>query len=120
MRSITLKMMLAFLSIALVSIALIVFLARWNTGMEFSRFVIDRRGAELVESLGIYYQENGSWAGVEGAHLPTTARRNRRMDRPGSFFSLADQSGKIVLAGPGYHLGSRFPRPILVAACLFK
>jgi signal transduction histidine kinase len=108
MRSITLKMMLAFLSIALVSIALIVFLARWNTGMEFSRFVIDRRGAELVESLGIYYQVNGSWTGVEGTLLPDYNPPKPENGPPReSFFSLADQSGKIVLAGPGYYLGEQ-------------
>ena len=55
MRSITLKMVLAFLGLGLVSIVLIVLLARWNTGTEFSRFVTDRQGADLVESLSDYY-----------------------------------------------------------------
>jgi len=55
MRSITLKMILAFLGIALLSIVLIVLLARWNTGTEFSKFVSDRRGAEMAENYGNYY-----------------------------------------------------------------
>jgi hypothetical protein len=67
MRSITLKMVLAFLGIALISIVVIVVLARWNTGAEFSRFVSDRRGAELVENLERHYQTNGTWAGAEKA-----------------------------------------------------
>ena len=64
MRSITLKMVFAFLIIALVSIVLIVLLARWNTGTEFSRFVTDRRGADLVTSLENYYRTTGSWEGA--------------------------------------------------------
>ena len=61
MRSITLKMVLAFLGIALISIVVIVLLARWNTGTEFSRFVSDRRGEDLVETYGDYYRLTGSW-----------------------------------------------------------
>ena len=70
MRSITLKMVLAFLGLSLISIVLVVLLARWNTGTEFSRFVTDRRGAELVVSLGDYYSANGTW---EGVNIPITA-----------------------------------------------
>jgi two-component system, OmpR family, sensor histidine kinase BaeS len=108
MRSITLKMVLAFLAIALVSILLIVLLARWNTGTEFSRFVLDRRGADLVESLAAYYSDYGSWDGYKNP-----APSNDGMPRPESgpprepYFTLADENGQVVSAGPGYSIGEQ-------------
>ena len=110
MRSITLKLVLAFLGLALVSIVLIVLLVRWNTGAEFSRFVVDRRGADLVETLAGYYQENGSWEGI-GKTLSTGSYPQRPDNPPPqeSFFTLADETGKVISAGPGYHPGERIP-----------
>ena len=65
MRSLTFKMVIAFLGIALISIALIVLLARWNTNTEFSRYISDQRGKEAAEALGNYYQATGSWEGLQ-------------------------------------------------------
>ena len=109
MRSLTLKILLAFLGVALISIVLIVLLARWNTGTEFSRFVVDRRGAELVESLSNYYQANRSWEAVgniivTGSNLP---RPGSGGPSPDPFFSLVDEHGRVVFAGPGYHKGEQ-------------
>lgn len=108
MRSITLKMVLAFLGIALVSIVLIVLLARWNTGTEFSRFVMDRRGADLVAGLENYYSTTGTWEGVGVSfvlNLGPQAPDNGPQREP--FFTLADQNGQVVVAGPGYHTGEQ-------------
>lgn len=111
MRSITLKMVLAFLGIALVSIVLIVLLARWNTGTEFSRFVTDRRGADLVASLEDYYRTTGSWDGV-GTTLGGNINQQAPDNGPPreSFFTLVDKNGQVVLAGPGYHTGKQVPQ----------
>jgi two-component system sensor histidine kinase BaeS len=111
LRSITLKMVLAFLVIALVSIVLIVLLARWNTGTEFSRFVTDRRGADLVTSLEDYYRTTGSWEGVGitfGVNINPQAPGNQAPREP--FFTLADKNGQVVFAGPGYHAGEQVPQ----------
>ena len=108
MRSLTLKMVLAFLGIALVSIVLIVLLVRWNTGTEFTRFVSDRWGAEISESLADYYRANGSWQGVQ-----RTIAALRNQGAPGNappqgpFFTLADENGRIISSGLGYHMGEK-------------
>jgi signal transduction histidine kinase len=110
MRSLTLKMVLAFLGIALVSILLIVLLARWNTGAEFSRFVVDRRGAELAESFAEFYRANGTWEGMEGvAILNDYPPRREYNPPPQSFFTLADKHGQVVFAGPGFRTGEQVP-----------
>jgi signal transduction histidine kinase len=110
MRSIALKMVLAFLAISLVSILLIVLLARWNTGTEFSRFVVDRRGEELVERFAEYYATNGDWAGIEGERV-----LNGYPPKPGNdpthqpFFTLVDDRGQVVFPGPGFGKGQQIP-----------
>ena len=114
MRSITLKMVLAFLGIALISIVLIVVLARWNTGTEFSRFVVDRRGSDLVESLANYYQANGSWEAVGNIIvMDNTPPRQENGPPLEPFFTLVDHNGQVVFAGPGYHIGEQvLPREL--------
>ena len=108
MRSITLKMVLAFLGIALISIVLIVLLARWNTGTEFSRFVNDRRSAELVQNLGEYYSAYGSWDGVGKLIIAETVPQMPDGGPPREpFFTLADKNGRVISAGAGYHLGEQ-------------
>jgi len=107
MRSITLKMVLAFLGTALVSIVLIVVLARWNTGAEFSRFVSDRRGADLVQELVEYYSTNRSWNGV-GETLAMDAPQMPDNGPPRDpFFTLTDGNGTVIFAGQGYHVGEQ-------------
>ena len=108
MRSITLKMVLAFLGIALVSIVLIVLLARWNTGTEFSRFVTDRRGADLAQTLANYYSTQKSWNGVgETITTETVPQVPNGAPPRESFFTLADENGTVVFPGQGYHLGEQ-------------
>jgi len=106
MRSITLKMVLAFLGLALISIVLIVIITRWNTNTEFSRFVTDRRGTDLVETLQAYYRNNGSWEGVREAVSSTTQNPENDMPRE-PFFTLADGNGRVISPGPGYRFGEQ-------------
>lgn len=108
MRSITFKMVLAFLGLGLVSIVLIVLLVRWNTGTEFSRFVSDRRGAELVENFEEYYRVNRTWAGAEKVVVISTSTQWPENGLPREpFFTLANAGGKVVLAGPGFRRGEQ-------------
>lgn len=108
MRSLTLKMVLSFLGIALISILLIVLLARWNTGTEFTRFVSDRWGEDMGENLADYYRENGSWEGVQRAIAASRnqgAPSNAPPQRP--IFTLANENGRVISAGPGYQIGEK-------------
>ena len=92
MRSITFKMVLAFLGIALASIVLIVLLARWRTDTEFSRFVVDRRESGLVEKFETYYRAKGSWEGIKryvSADGYTTKPENGAAKAP--YFFIADE-----------------------------
>ena len=108
MRSITLKMVLAFLGIGLISIALIVLLIRWNTNTEFSRFVTNRRGEELIKTLHSYYRANVSWQGIREVMSGTAqAPENGPIRDP--FFTLANENGHVISPGPGFRFGEQVP-----------
>ena len=67
MRSITTKLIIAFLGVSLVSIIMVSGLARWNTREEFNDFVFDRNRSEMVTVLANYFRMQGSWEGVHSA-----------------------------------------------------
>jgi two-component system, OmpR family, sensor histidine kinase BaeS len=63
-KSLTLKLTLAFLVVSLTGIALVAVLVWVITSAEFSRYVIARRLDEYTTILIDYYKINGSWDGV--------------------------------------------------------
>jgi two-component system sensor histidine kinase BaeS len=67
MRSLTLKLILAFLVVSLVGTALVAFLAVWRTNAQFSRFVANQLQDDLVDQLALYYESTGDWRGVSEA-----------------------------------------------------
>jgi two-component system sensor histidine kinase BaeS len=104
MRSITVKLVLSFLVIGLISIGMIVLLARQNTQTEFNRFIADRRGQDLVIELANYYQINGSWQGVDVAFA-----NNTTPFAEGASFTIADKNGLALFNGGGFHAGDLIP-----------
>jgi len=73
MRSISTKLILAFLGIGVISVAIIFITARLNTRAEFIRFLSDQSRTDLISQLSDYHHHAGSWHGVEivFASIPT-------------------------------------------------
>lgn len=116
MRSITLKLIAGFVLIGLISIVMIVLLARWNTRSEFTRFVADRRGSDLGASLGEYYARSGSWEGVKEAFIqqPDPVFQAPPGDiRP--TFTLVSLDGRALIDGAGFKAGEPIPASLLKA-----
>ena len=113
MRSITFKLVLGFLGVGLISIALMLVLARWNTNQEFSRFVTDRAQTDMVETLTGFYQSNGSWENVESLFPPPSENPlemdGKHDDHPVPPFTLADTNGVVVLARDRFAVGEQVP-----------
>ncbi len=109
MRSISTKLILAFLSIGIVSVAIIVITARWNTRLEFIRFLYDQNQSVIVTSLLNYHQQYGSWEGVEVIFV----RGSRPAMGPGPRmevlqpYVLADPNGYIIVPNGRYKLGEK-------------
>lgn len=89
------KLILAFLIISTFSTGIIVLSSRILASREFDRFIEDRYEHELVEDLAQYYNWNQTWEGVE--------KEFQRGESHGEghplYFSIADNQGKIVVAG---------------------
>ena len=101
MRSLTVKLILAFLLISVIGIGLAAVLARAVTGREFDRFIMDRARGEFLADAASYYQTHGSWDGAgDYFRQPNGHPEPGAPPRPGSFV-LVDQSGAVVASvGP--------------------
>lgn len=64
MRSLTLKLSLAFLLVGLVGVVLLSILVSQQTQRQFDDFIDNRYQTEVVDTLARYYETNGSWQGV--------------------------------------------------------
>jgi signal transduction histidine kinase len=110
MRSLSIKLITAFVVIGLVSILSIVLLARWNTRNEFDRFIVDRRGQDLLSSVQEYYVIHGSWQGVDGTLVQISSSAPPGDPAPRPPFTIADRNGQAVLEGAGYQPGDPIKR----------
>lgn len=68
MRSIAVKLAIAFLLVGLSGSALVAILVQQNTRTAFNQFIQDQSQQTLVSNLEQYYQTNGSWLGVGDAY----------------------------------------------------
>ena len=107
MRSISTKLILAFLSIGIISVAIIALTALWNTRTEFIRFLSDQTQTDIITELSDYHRANGTWDGVE-----TVLFQNRDLQQPGPGpgrmpFTLTDEKGVVVLSNERYQGGEK-------------
>ena len=63
-RSITAKLILAFLAVSVTVLALASGITYWLTVREFKQLVFNQSRDLFVSDVGLYYQMNGSWEGV--------------------------------------------------------
>ena len=117
MRSISAKLILALLSIGIISIATIFVTARWNTRAEFIRFLLDQNQSDLATQLTNYYQVNRSWEGVDSAFLQQQLNDRPRPDRrPPPPFTLTDENGVVILSNQRYKSGQQVSKADLASA----
>jgi two-component system, OmpR family, sensor histidine kinase BaeS len=125
MRSLTLKLALAFLAVSLAGVALVAVSVWGFTAAEFNRFVFDRRQSDLVTAATTYYETHSSWAGVADALrqqglLPPESNQalppQPLSNQPGAGqlpppqpFALVDQTGRVVVDGGRFHIGDQVP-----------
>jgi signal transduction histidine kinase len=114
MRSITIKLLLAFLAMSMLSVLLIVVSARWLTEREFRSYLFTQNRNALITELTNYYSKNGNWNGVDAAlQAPGQAAPPRLFSGGGRFFSLVDGSNHVVLAGIGDNVGDQLPKSVI-------
>jgi signal transduction histidine kinase len=111
MRSISLKLILAFVCVSLVGILLIVALVRYNTTREFQRFTSASGQSGVSVALEGYYQAHGSWVGIDEASLLQPVPQPAGGDPPGfrDPLTVVSVDGMVLRAGSGYVVGSTLP-----------
>lgn len=108
MRSLTFKLTLAFLFVGLTGAVLVAVFVRQRTQNEFDQLILTQSQQALVNSLTEYYQEHGSWSGVDsvfraGQEFPSPNWNNptgpSRWDPRHAFFTLTSSNGTIIFGG---------------------
>jgi len=112
MRSISTKLILAFLSIGIISVAIIFITARWNTRAEFISFLSDQNQTDIITELSDYHFAHGSWVGVEVISVQRQPgfdpeHNNRRPFQP---FTLADENGVVIISAGKYKPGDELSK----------
>lgn len=106
MRSLVVKLSLAFLLVSLTGIALVALLAGRASAAEFIDFVDAQADSVLVQQLANYYEVNGGWQGLDR----TGIGRERLIEGQTRPFTVVDNQRRVVLDGLGHSFGSRVPR----------
>ena len=71
MRSLKLKLTLAFLFVSLISAAILAAVVGQTNTSEFNRFVTDQMRSEFIAQAAQHYQNTGSWAGLADRYKRT-------------------------------------------------
>ncbi len=109
MRSISSKLILAFLSIGVVSVLIIAVTAVWSTRAEFISFLSDQPKHDIVSRLADHHRTYGSWEQVESIFVYGNNQAQPGMG-PGPHmrrqpFALANANGRILIPNGPYHRG---------------
>ena len=97
MRSLALKLTLAFLCVGVIAVALVGIFVGLRVQNAYNRWLADQRVASLAAMLESYYQVNGSWAGV-GEVLRQSGMGHGMMDLRNLSVALLDADGRVLLA----------------------
>jgi signal transduction histidine kinase len=104
-----LKLVLAFLAVSLVSTALVVVFARYNTVREFQQFTASNNITSALDALQDYYATQGSWQGIQNARFYWRTP-HEGMGMPGHHMdpvTVTDLNGWVLLGGPAHAPGER-------------
>ena len=134
-RSITVKLVLSFVLVAVVGLALASGIIYGLTVVSFKQLVFNQSRDRFVADAALYYEINGSWQGVAdhfnlraSSPLPNTGfgpqtepsgpgdgRPGGGPGGPGFVFLLADADGKVVVSAGQYQVGDAIPKARLAA-----
>jgi two-component system sensor histidine kinase BaeS len=111
-RSLALKLVVAFFVVSLSGIALVALLASRVATNEFGAFAERQSRDLLVNQLESYYNMNHSWAGISQEMRPFNPYDPGQLRGP----AVVDASGVVVLAGGGLPDGAHVPASVLALA----
>jgi two-component system, OmpR family, sensor histidine kinase BaeS len=126
MRSLAIKLTLAFLLVGLTGAGLVAVILRQQTREAFDRFILTREQQVLVENLLLYYQTYRSWDGLTEniatlQPLPAPAMTERReYSREWSRFTLVGPDRMVILSSQSDQIGQVISTRELERAIMLK
>jgi signal transduction histidine kinase len=115
MRSLTFKLVLAFLLTSIAGMALAAIFIRQSVTTEFDTYVITQQRAAFIDEISAYYEQAGTWDGLDRWLREQAARRLAEASPPSVDqhrpllrvrFVLADGTGSVLLPLGRYTPGS--------------
>jgi signal transduction histidine kinase len=113
MRSLSFKLTLAFLVVSVLGTVLVALLVNWQTRRQFDTLVQELYQDDIVvlgAQLATYYQENGSWEGVEiliFSDQPSDAPPDKHEHKLP--VTLVDSEQRVVFGDRQYQPGEQLP-----------
>ncbi len=119
-RSITTKLILAFLLVSVTGAALASGIAYAQTVNKFKQLVFDQARDKFIGEAAFYYQVNGSWNGFldyfrqrnaapPQANPPLPGPATGQQNNQPFVFLLADADGRVVIPAGAHRIGERLP-----------
>jgi signal transduction histidine kinase len=116
MRSLSLKLSLAFLVVSLTGAVLVAIFAQQATVSAFDSFLLEQSRDEFIAQVELFFELNQTWAGVRElfrrpGQPPQAPQGGNPQDAalPPNLFVLVDRAGWVVLPGGGFRMGERVP-----------
>lgn len=110
--SLSLKLILFLVILSLLSVGLVGFFATQVTSSEFDRFRLERDRTTFLAVLTDYYQNQGSWIGIEQV-VRKQKKPPREMENLGNPraipFVLSDVAGQVLLSTGRFRVGDTLP-----------
>jgi two-component system sensor histidine kinase BaeS len=119
-RSLTFKLVLAFLLISLIGVCLVAIFSRFIAERELDRLTQAQAQADFMNDVTNYYQITGSLQGLTRTFPPPGQNPAPVNQPPPPFttrpqFGLADISGNFIIPGGTFRVGDRVPPRLLAA-----
>lgn len=120
MRSLTTKLILAFLLVSLISIGVIVSSTRFSANREFDNYLSNQYETELAEEITRYYETNKTWEDINKAYLGRTASQFGPHGEGPSNFCVTDANGIVVLGSNIHKVGDSVSFAVLEQSIVLK
>lgn len=113
MRSLSLKLAIAFLVVGVLGAGLVALLVNWRTAREFDQYVYDLYQddlANLTAQLAEYYQTYGNWDGINAVLILDQSVPGGHRERHWLPVTLVDAQRVVVYGGGQYQVGQQLSR----------
>jgi two-component system sensor histidine kinase BaeS len=121
-RSLTFKLVAAFLGVSLIVIALVALSSAAVAALEFNRLVSQEATNTFVSFVTDYYKTHGSLTGIDEALRSSAQPSENAPGEPPRLLptALTDPSGLVVIGGEGYRSGTKVAPNDLAAGTPIK